>query len=297
MVSNANIVKYKIKNIISDQQEVVDFSFYTFEHFLSEAEHLKESHRHDFYTFILTLQGSGSHIIDFEEYQIKPNRLFFINYDQVHSWDITSNVKGYIILFSKSFYNLVYTGNDLVKSDTAVENLPVYADIDDKDLRFWLNTCENIQLEFEKGIGASNEVISLLLKTCVLQMEASAGDQLQAMNTADHKNRLVHEFRKMVNLYFKEKKTTKDYAEPLSITPNYLNALVKDKLGKSAGMVIRNRIILEAKRLLSHTVLPVRQIALELGFTDNSHFGKYFKNATQTTPETFRKNFNNKEEK
>lgn len=292
MVTNGNIIKYKIKNILADQQEVVDFSFYTFEHFLSEAKHLKESHRHDFYTFILSLEGSGSHIIDFEEFEIKPNRLFFINYDQVHSWDITSNVKGYIMLFSKSFYNLVYTGNNLLKSDTAVENLPVYADVDDKDLRFWLNICDNIQLEFEKGEGFSNEIICLLLKSCVLKMESASADVQKEFNINDHKNRLVMQFRKLVNKHFREKKTTKDYAEPLSITPNYLNALVKEKLGKSAGTVIKNRIILEAKRLLSHTGLPVRQISLELGFTDNSHFGKYFKNATKTTPESFRKNFN-----
>ncbi len=292
METNGSVIKYSIKNIVPENNEVVDFSFSTFEHFLNEAEHLKESHRHDFYTFILTLEGSGSHIIDFEEFEIKPNRLFFINYDQIHSWDINSDVKGYIILFSKTFYNLIYTGNELVKSDTAVENLPVYADIDDKDLQFWLNTCRNIQLEFEKGEMSSNEIICLLLKTCVLKMEVSSGNQQQELSSNDHKNRLVQEFRKMVNMYFREKKTTKDYAEPLSITPNYLNALVKDKLGKSAGIVIRNRVILEAKRLLSHTVLPVRQIALELGFTDNSHFGKYFKNATKTTPETFRKNFN-----
>ena len=82
----------------------------------------------------------------------------------------------------------------------------------------------------------------------------------------------------------------KEYAAQLSVTPNYLNAVVKEYLGKPAGNVIKNRIVLEAKRLLSHTTLSVRQISLELGFSDNSHFGKYFKNSTGQTPETFRKN-------
>ena len=285
------LVKYSINNIKPDGEEVVDFAFYTFTHFLNDAEHLLELHRHDFYSYLLFLEGTGSHIIDFEEYEIRPNRLFFINYDQIHSWNINGDVKGYVILFSKTFYNLIFTGNDLVKSDTAVENLPVFVDIPGDGLQFWLNSCKNIQLEASKPEAFSKEIICLLLKTCVLKMDALADISKFENSKPDHKSSLVSDFKKLINRNFKEKKTTKDYAQELSITPNYLNSVVKDYLGKSAGTVIKNRIILEAKRLLSHTHLSVRQISLELGFSDNSHFGKYFKNVVGVTPETFRKNF------
>lgn len=293
MENNDSLIKYEIKNIKQNGSDVVDFAFYSFSHFLQDAGHLSESHRHNFYSFIISLEGSGSHIIDFEEYEIKANRLFFINYDQIHSWKITSDVKGYIILFSKTFYNLIFTGNDLVKSDTAVENLPVFVDIPADGLKFWLNNCDNIQLEFQKPGEFSKEIICLLLKTCVLKMDELAEDSKCENIKPDHKSALVSDFKKMVYKNFKEKKTTKDYAEELSITPNYLNSVVKAYLGKSAGTVIKNRVILEARRLLSHTDLSVRQISLELGFTDNSHFGKYFKNSTGDTPETFRKKFIN----
>ncbi len=290
MEQNDSLIKYSIKNIKNDGNSVVDFSFYTFAHFLKNAKHLRESHRHDFYSFVLCVDGSGSHVIDFEEYEIKPNRLFFINYDQIHSWKNVAGIKGYVILFTKNFYNLIFTGNDLVKSDTAVENLPAFVDIGEDDMKFWLNTCENIKLEFKNDGSVSNEVICLLLKSCVLKMDSLTQGKTADLISADHKEKLVFEFKKLVNRHFKEKKSTKDYAELLSVTPNYLNALVKEYVGESAGTVIKNRVILEAKRLLSHTGLSVRQISLELGFTDNSHFGKYFKNRSRLTPETFRKN-------
>lgn len=286
--------KYTITDIKKSGKKVVDFNFYSFEHFLKDAEHLTKSHRHDFYTFVLTVSGNGSHIIDFEEYEIKPKRLFFINYDQIHSWKINGPIQGKIILFSKAFYNLIYTGNNDIKSDTALENLPTYVDIPEERFSSWLSVCELIDNEFSKSEKFSEEIICLLLKTCVLKMERIADDFRSENNEADHKSNVVDEFKKLVNKNFRELKTTKDYAERLSITPNYLNALVKESLGKSAGTVIKNRVILEAKRLLSHSDLTVRQISLELGFTDNSHFGKYFKNVTAVTPDTFRKNSINK---
>ena len=282
--------KYSIKNIKNNQPHVVDFNFYSFEQFLKDAEHLTKSHRHDFYTFVLTIDDVGSHIIDFEEYEIKPRRLFFINYDQIHSWKITEPMEGRIILFSKSFYNLIYTGNTDIKSDTGLENLPAYVDIEEDDFSSWLSVCGHIEHEFKKSEKFSEEVICLLLKTCVLKMERIAKVSSSAVSRTDHKGMLVESFKKLVNANFRELKLTKGYAEKLSITPNYLNSLVKEVLGKPAGIVIRNRVILEAKRLLSHSDLTVRQISLELGFTDNSHFGKYFKKSTGFTPDNYRKN-------
>lgn len=74
----------------------------------------------------------------------------------------------------------------------------------------------------------------------------------------------------------------------LNITANYLNAVVKEHSGYTAGRVIRNRVILEAERLLMHTAMSVTEISYELGFQDNSHFGKYFKAAEGNSPQRYR---------
>ena len=83
-------------------------------------------------------------------------------------------------------------------------------------------------------------------------------------------------------------RSTKDYAHRLNITPNYLNALCQEFFLKTASEIIRERTILEAKRLLMHSGLSVSEIAYKIGFTDNSYFGRYFKNDTGMTPKNFR---------
>ena len=52
--------------------------------------------------------------------------------------------------------------------------------------------------------------------------------------------------------------------------------------------MIRERILLEAKRLLVHSPQTVAEIAYQLNFEDTSYFGRFFKKHTGTTPEQFR---------
>ena len=67
-----------------------------------------------------------------------------------------------------------------------------------------------------------------------------------------------------------------------------LNRLARQHTGLSAKELIDERVVLEAKRQLSHTDSPVSEIAEQLGFDDASNFSSYFRRQTQLTPGTFR---------
>lgn len=103
---------------------------------------------------------------------------------------------------------------------------------------------------------------------------------------------LFRNFRKLINQHFTNLKLPKEYTDLLYVTPNHLNALCKDLVGKSAGELIRDRILLEAKRLLINAELSIAEIAYRLNFTDNSYFTKFFKKQTGSTPEEFKKSIN-----
>jgi len=104
---------------------------------------------------------------------------------------------------------------------------------------------------------------------------------------------LLKNFQKLIEANYIKLKLPKDYANLLYITPNHLNAVCKDLLGMQAGEVIRNRTILEAKRLLTNAQLNITEIAFKLNFSDNSYFTKFFKKFEGITPEEFRKNILN----
>ena len=72
------------------------------------------------------------------------------------------------------------------------------------------------------------------------------------------------------------------------MTPDRLNDHVKRATGVTAGHLIRQRVLTEAKRQLVFTSLAIHEIAYELAFSDPSHFARFFRKQTGTTPHEFR---------
>lgn len=57
-------------------------------------------HRHNYYTIIWPVEATGKHIIDFREYLILPNHLFFVSPEQVHQIITDPAPTGFVILFT-----------------------------------------------------------------------------------------------------------------------------------------------------------------------------------------------------
>jgi AraC family transcriptional activator of pobA len=94
--------------------------------------------------------------------------------------------------------------------------------------------------------------------------------------------------RKLVDEHFREQRLLNFYAGKLSMTVDRLNDHVKRATGVTAGHLIRQRVLTEAKRQLVFTAEPIHQIAYDLAFSDPSHFARFFRKQTGTTPQAFR---------
>jgi len=191
-------------------------------------------------------------------------------------------------MFTKSFYNYVYTGNKMIKSDTALNDVAPYLLLSEESTIDLSQTFEELRQEYLKNKLLRKEIICLLLKVFVLKYIRNSNKKNRIDRSLNHKKEIVEKFGHLINQYYKELKTTSKYAEKLNLSPNYLNVLIKESLDISAGQMIKNRVILEAQRLLMHTTLSIIEISYELGFNDNSHFGKYFKSATKYSPNEYR---------
>jgi len=102
------------------------------------------------------------------------------------------------------------------------------------------------------------------------------------------KENLVKNFTQLVQKQFKSQRNVNTYAEQLSITPKYLTETVKEITGKTAGEIIDDFVLLEAKLLLDNPALSIAEIADELHFSDQSFFGKYFKRHAGVSPKEYR---------
>jgi len=98
----------------------------------------------------------------------------------------------------------------------------------------------------------------------------------------------VEALRHLVEEHFREQRLLGFYAERLKMTVDRLNDHVKRATGVTAGHLIRQRVLTEAKRQLVFTVQPIHEIAYDLAFSDPSHFTRFFRRETGTTPQAFR---------
>lgn len=244
-----------------------------------------------FYTLLLVHKGSGTFTIDNYSYDIVKGRVFFVNYNQICQLSDLKEFSGEAVLFTQSFYNLIYTGNRKIKDDTAFNQIASYIDFNKNENADFLLSFADIKKEVLKSEVLSKEIICLLLKVSMLKYIRKTKNINTINLKTSRKNSYLENFGKLVNLYFKELKRTSDYAEKMHISANYLNALVKEKFEISAETYIQNRVVLQAERLLLNTDLSVAEIGYELGFSDKSHFGKYFKKIASESPNNFRKKF------
>jgi AraC family transcriptional activator of pobA len=258
--------------------------------YLDHHKNLSAAHRHSFYHLVLFTEGAGTHTIDFEDFVVKPYQVYFMIPGQVHSWSFNGFTDGYIINFSATFFqpfllNPVYAESfAFFRGDnkTSVIDLPVNHQNQVKDL------FEEIISETGRNDASGLDMIRvLMMQFFILVSRLSSPDMPKG--PAFYNQTLVRNFQKLIGENYTRLKLPKEYAEMLYITPNHLNAVCKDMLGISAGDLIRNRVLLEAKRLLTNQQLNINEIAFALNFNDNSYFTKFFKKAEGVTPEEFRK--------
>jgi AraC family transcriptional regulator, transcriptional activator of pobA len=98
----------------------------------------------------------------------------------------------------------------------------------------------------------------------------------------------VAQLRDLIDAFFHTERLLGFYAQKLGMTVDRLNDHVKRSTGITAGHLIRQRVLTEAKRQLVFTTQPIHEIAAELAFADPSHFARFFRKATGTTPHEFR---------
>jgi len=98
----------------------------------------------------------------------------------------------------------------------------------------------------------------------------------------------VAQLRALVDEFFRKERLLGFYADKLGMTVDRLNDHVKRSTGVTAGHLVRQRVLTEAKRQLVFTTQPIHDISEELAFADPSHFARFFRKQTGTTPHEFR---------
>ncbi len=259
-----------------------------FGYYANQHQHLHAPHRHSFYHLVFFTAGKGKQQIDFKKFEVKPGIIYFMIPGQVHSWEFETEPDGYIINFSPD-----YLSSFLLKQDY-LENFKFFSgqtDLQVIDLSIEIQQTitsifEDILKDGQNEDSLNDDLVKTLLIRLFIEV-ARANKHVQ--NGSIYNHTILKNFKNLIEINYTKLRLPKQYAALLYITPNHLNALCNDFLGISAGALIRERVILEAKRLLINLDLLISEIAAKLNFDDQSYFIKFFKKYEGLTPDKFRK--------
>lgn len=115
-------------------------------------------------------------------------------------------------------------------------------------------------------------------------------DRAQAETTKpDAARRLVARYSALLERNFRSGLGVADFAEALGVTATHLTRCCRIACGRPASDLLHDRVIFEARRLLTETDMPVKDVAQTLGFGSPAYFTRAFHHRTGKAPTTFRR--------
>jgi len=283
---------YRIGHFINQPDNPTEFEILRFE--TMEEPEVDDFHKHSFYEILWTETGQSKQVIDYNEYDVKPNSLFFISPNQVHHFEAWKPLTGGTILFTEDYYLLNRANKDTLFELSFLDNLYTNPCITFSETAFAeiLNILQQIETEHNRQ-DRSATIVQAYMHILLAQVQR----HIDATNPTIISKKQLKQFKlfkQTLDQHFLENKTASFYAGQLHITPHHLNVICKDITNNTATEVIRARSILEAKRLLTFTDKTVSEVASQLNFFDSSYFAKLFKAETGLTPIEFRNSISEK---
>ncbi|WP_428229614.1 helix-turn-helix domain-containing protein [Flavobacterium sp.] len=257
-----------------------------FRHSVKGRNEFEQPHKHDFYLVFFVEKGSGVHNVDFTQYTVGDYQVYFIRPGQVHNWSLNIDTSGFQLMLSPDVITIF---SNLSQFPFFEQSVPSCLSLIKEEFEEFKNHLHEIELVLPDNDILAKEIVLLRLHLLLKLLQKQYLIQFPEHDFSTRPEKMIKKFHVLIDEYFKEESSVNFYADKLNITPNYLNILSQKYLKMPASDVIKQRTILEAKRLLTSTDLSIKEIAYQLGFSDNTYFSKVFKKYAGKNPGNFKK--------
>ncbi|WP_247235589.1 AraC family transcriptional regulator [Telluribacter sp. SYSU D00476] len=244
------------------------------------------------YIKVIFVRAGGKVVIDFKEFQLETDALFFISGSQ-HYW-LDEVCCGTLLYYNRDFYCVEIHDKEVSCDGILFHNvyeIPVVP-LDAEQSAAIQKLLRDIEVEIASEDSTTEEMLRILLKQIIIKATRLWKQEHQIRDEeARQEVEFSRKFSQLVEWNYTQLHTVADYAEMLHITPKALNKRITRYSNTTPNDIIKNRIILEAKRLLAHTTLSVKEIGYRLGYEDTSYFIRLFTNQTELSPQSFRSQY------
>lgn len=243
----------------------------------------------DSFVKVAYLKAGSSAVVDFKEYHLEQDALFFISPGQFTHFDEAS--QGTLLYYNRDFYCVEIHDKEVACDGILFHNvydIPVVY-LSPETTQAMETIVTELKAEFEQQDSTMEEMLRILLKSIIIKATRIWKQQHQVTTEEIRQEvEFSRKFSQLVEWHYTQHHTVAEYADLLNMTPKALNKRITRYSNTTPNEIIKNRIILEAKRLLVHTSLSVKEIGYKLGYDDSSYFIRLFTSQTSASPQNFR---------
>lgn len=238
--------------------------------------------------YAYVLRGTATATINITKYHFRPNDVLMLepgSFLLIHEFSEDALV--YYILFSSSFLEKntfgVHSAMHLMHEKQPLMHVSEECGSVLKhtvDVLLEASNCNPPMLSSAKMVHIFN----------IIQLAYSESRQEQGfiIKPQDRKQEIFQTYSKMVLNHYHEWHHVARYAEELRLTLPHLCSTIKAVSGRTAGDLITDAILMDAKSQLKITNLQIKEIAIALGFDNVAFFNRFFKSHTGMTPKEYR---------
>lgn len=201
----------------------------------------------------------------------------FIPAGVMHGFEVGQHVYGTALYFGRT-------------SDIKLPDQPHHLRIRDSQPQLELSMIlDNIQREMDSSKPGSDRAAQHHLGLLGVWLERQVAVTTVDAPRPDAAKRLVVRFTSLLERDFRSGMGVADYAAALNVTSTHLTRCCNQTCGRPASALVQDRVLFEARKLLSETRLPVNTIARDLGFASPAYFTRAFQHNIGKTPSAFRR--------
>lgn len=254
--------------------------------------------RADYFSFILTKEGSGVYYLDDHKFPFASRSIYFTNPGHIKAYELVESKEALIITLSEYFlreyvHTEIYEEFPFLLAEKAPPKSLSSNEFEEFEMLY-----KGILMESKTESQFKNKILGNLFMVLLLKLKEKFWSAYNPLMEGTRDSQIVRSFKQLLELEFKkiledehqdEKLQVQDLAKELNLHPNYLNSVIKSKTGRTVNDWISERTLSVAKSLLMSTAISAKEIAFKLGFSEATHFSRFFKKHTQLTPTAFRK--------
>lgn len=239
-------------------------------------------------TVLWFLEDNNRFIVDGKTYCFMKNQVVF--FTEFHQITVLEKHKTHFLRFNRSFYCIIDHDEEISCKGLlffGASQLPIIT-IPDREEEHFMTLWKMFSIEMELVDNLQIGMLQMMLKRyliiCTRLYKAQSLD-----NPPEIDNNLVREFNFLVEQHFKTKHTVAEYANLLNKSPKTLSNIFSKIHSKSPLQYIKERRLLEARRLLIYSDKQIQEVAYEIGFEDIQAFSRFFKKQEGVSPSEFKK--------